>query len=65
MSKEMALTNNQEKFIIPTEDNEIPIDELDGFNLTFDKIKICPNWHNYFWEKGTHTFTCSTPCYHP
>ena len=40
MSKEMALTNNQEKFIIPTEDNEIPIDELDGFNLSFDKIKI-------------------------
>lgn len=40
MSKEMALTKNQEQFIIPTEENEIPMDELDGFNLSFDKIKI-------------------------
>jgi len=36
----MALTNNQDKFIIPTEENEIPMEELDGFNLSFDKIKI-------------------------
>lgn len=40
MSKEMALTNQENKFIIPTAENEIPMEELDGFNLSFDKIKI-------------------------
>lgn len=40
MSKEIATTNNQKQFLIPTENKEIPIDELDGFNLAFDKIKI-------------------------
>jgi len=39
MSKELVPTN-QTNFIMAIENNEIPIDELDGFNLTFDKIKI-------------------------
>lgn len=41
MSKELTTTNNQTTdFIIPTENNDIPVDELDGFTLTFDKVKI-------------------------
>lgn len=40
MSKELTTTNNQTQFIIPAESNEIPIEELDGFNLSYDKIKI-------------------------
>jgi hypothetical protein len=39
MSKELT-TTNQTEFIIPTENNEIPVDELDGFTLSFDKVKI-------------------------
>jgi hypothetical protein len=39
MSKELT-TTNQIDFIIPTENNEIPVDELDGFTLSFDKVKI-------------------------
>jgi len=40
MSKEISTINNQEQFLIPAENNEIPMEELDGFNLAFDKIKI-------------------------
>lgn len=39
MSKELT-TTNQTEFIIPTENNEIPVDELDGFTLSFNKVKI-------------------------
>jgi len=39
MSKELT-TTNQTNFIMAIGNNEIPIDELDGFNLSFDKIKI-------------------------
>lgn len=41
MSKELTTTNKQEtNFIMAIGDKEIPIDELDGFELSFDKIKI-------------------------
>lgn len=39
MSKEIT-TTNQNNFIMGIENKEIPMDELDGFNLSFDKIKI-------------------------
>jgi len=39
MSKELT-TTNQTNFIMAIGNSEIPIDELDGFNLSFDKIKI-------------------------
>lgn len=39
MSKEIA-TTKQTNFIMGIENKEIPMDELDGFNLSFDKIKI-------------------------
>ena len=40
MSKEITTTNQEKNFIIPIGNSEIPLDELDGFELSFERIKI-------------------------
>lgn len=46
MSKDLITTNQTETFIIPTKEDRVPLEELDGFTIDFERIKIPSGRYN-------------------